>query len=165
MGYIEGNCPNCGAKTGENCNAWVYGSPIRTCPKCKSEYLDNRWREVAIDGFDPRSNSPSFYIKGFFGFLIFTIACIAVLIWMIRTQGHYPVKLLGCALLGIVGTLGCGVVFLRIKLGYEEKKNAVFLEESKRRLQDKEYVEKLVSYGYNIPAEYRINAEENGFLS
>ena len=66
MNFIEGTCPKCGAKTREKCNTWVYGSPIRTCGSCKTEYLDKRWREVAIDGFDPRSNNSSFYLKGFF---------------------------------------------------------------------------------------------------
>ncbi len=48
MGFMEENCPKSGKKIGESCNAWrMYGSPIRTCPKCKSEFLDNWWREVA----------------------------------------------------------------------------------------------------------------------
>ena len=66
MGYVEGNCPKCGTKIREKCNAWVYGSPIRTCPSCQSEFLDKRFREVAIGGFDPRANNPKFYLFGFF---------------------------------------------------------------------------------------------------
>ena len=63
MNYVEGNCPHCGVKTKEPCNTWVYGSPVRTCPSCKTEYLDKRWKEVAIDGFDLRSMNASFYLK------------------------------------------------------------------------------------------------------
>ena len=40
MNFIEGTCPKCGAKTRENCNTWVYGSPVRICKSCKTEYLD-----------------------------------------------------------------------------------------------------------------------------
>lgn len=29
MGYVEWNCPKCGKKNREACNAWVYGNPIR----------------------------------------------------------------------------------------------------------------------------------------
>lgn len=47
MGFMEGNCPTWGKKIRESCNAWMYGSPIRTCPKCKSEFIDNWWREAA----------------------------------------------------------------------------------------------------------------------
>ena len=155
MGFVEGNCPKCGKKIREKCNAWVYGSPIRTCPKCKSEFLDKRWREVAIDGFDPRTNNPKLYLFGFLGFLIFTILCIACRILMINIWGSYPTKLLGCIIIGIIGTIGCVLILLIQITGIEDKNNAKFMEESKKRLQDKNYVEKLISYGYDIPDIYR----------
>lgn len=117
MNFIEGNCPKCGAKTRENCNTWVYGSPVRICKSCKTEYLDRRWREVAVDGFDPRSQNSSFYLKGFIGFLIFTVLCAIWLIWLINNTGSYPSKLLGCVMVGGLGTLLCGFLYLRIKLG------------------------------------------------
>lgn len=53
-----------------------------------------------------------------------------------------------------VGIIGCFVVFLRIVTGYEDKKNARYLDESKRRLQDKNYVDKLISFGYTVPDEF-----------
>lgn len=154
IGYVQGNCPECGARVHEKCNAWVYGSPIRTCPKCKKEFLDKRWREVAIDGFTPGSKNAKFYLGGTVSFLLFTIACILWLRSMISTRGHYPVKLIGCIVVGIIGTIGCFVVFLRIVTGYEDKKNARYLDESKRRLQDKNYVDKLISFGYTVPDEF-----------
>lgn len=154
MGYMEGNCPKCGARIGERCNAWGYGSPIRTCPKCKKEFLDKRWREVAIDGFAPGSKNAKLYLGATIGFLLFTIVCVLCLITMINTQGHYPIKLVGCIVLGIVGTIGCAIVFLRIVTGYEDKQNARYMEESKKRLQDKNYVDKLISFGYAVPDEF-----------
>lgn len=154
MGYIEGNCPGCGKKLRERCNAWVYGSPIRTCPNCQKEFLDKRWREVAIDGFVPGSKNAKFYLGAAVGFLLFTIACILYLMSMIKMQGHYPNKLVGCIVVGMIGTIGCAIVFLRIVTGYEDKQNAKYMDESKRRLQDKNYVDKLISYGYMIPDEF-----------
>lgn len=155
MGYVEGKCPQCGRKVRESCNAWVYGSPIRKCPHCGSEYLDKRWRELAIEGADPRTKDPKFYLKMAAIFLIFTIGCILWRSYLIASQGSYPTKLLGCIILGAFATVGCVVVFFRIITGYESKNNAKYLEESKERLKDKAYVEKLISYGYDVPDEYR----------
>lgn len=155
MGYVENNCPNCGKKVRESCNAWVYGSPIRTCPNCNVEFLDRRWREVAIEGFEPRANNKKFYIFAFFGFLLFTIACIGILYGMSSLQGHYPSKLLGCIILGVVGTIGCGILLLRQITGYEDRKNEKYMEESQKRMQNKDYVEKLIAYGYSVPNIYR----------
>lgn len=154
MGYVEGNCPKCGAKVRERCNAWVYGSPIRTCPNCKKEFLDKRWREVAIDGFATGSKNAKLYLGATIAFLFFTIVCVLWLTNMINTQGHYPIKLVGCIALGIVGTIGCAIVFLRIVTGYEDKQNAKYMDESKRRLQDENYVDKLISFGYAVPDEF-----------
>ncbi|MCM1180435.1 MAG: hypothetical protein NC347_09280 [Clostridium sp.] len=151
MGWVEGNCPKCGKKVREKCNAWVYGSPIRTCPHCKREFLDTRWREVAIDGLVPGSKNAKFYLWGMIGFLAATVACSLWLWQMISTQGHYPIKLVGCIVIGIIGTVGCAVVFLRIVTGYEDKQNARYMDESRRRLEDRDYIEKLISFGYTVP--------------
>ncbi|MCM1157055.1 MAG: hypothetical protein NC300_00570 [Bacteroidales bacterium] len=155
MGYVEGKCPGCGGTVRERCNAWVYGSPIRTCPHCQKEFLDNRWREVAIDGFVPGSKNARFYLWGMIGFLAATVVCILWLWRMVSTQGHYPIKLVGCIVVGIAGTIGCAVVFLRIVTGYEDKQNARYMDESRKRLQDTDYVDKLISFGYTVPDEYR----------
>lgn len=155
MGCVENHCPKCGKKFMESCNAWVYGSPIRTCPKCNSEFLDKRWREVAIDGFEPRANNKILNIVGFFGFLAFTIICAGILYTMSSVNGRYPIKLVGCVVLGAIATIGCGVLFLRQITGYEDKKNQKYMEESQKRMQDKNYVEKLVAYGYSVPDKYR----------
>ena len=51
-----------------------------------------------------------------------------------------------CSLFGIVS----GVIALRIKLGFADKDNEKYMAESKARLQDAQYIEKLKKYGYNI---------------
>lgn len=154
MGYVEWTCPKCGKLNHESCNAWVYGSPIRYCKKCGAEYFDNRWRELAIDGIAPGSKNAKFYLGATAACLLFAIATGAWLFYDIKYTGGYPIKLLGCCLLGIIGVIACFVVFIRIVTGYEDRHNKVFLEESEKRLQDKAYVQKLVSYGYNIPDKY-----------
>lgn len=154
MGYVEGNCPKCGKMIRERCNAWVYGSPIRQCPYCKYEFLDRRWKEVAIDGIDKKSSNPKFYLLATVGFIIFTIICVVSLVNMIKLQGHYPIKLIGCIIAGITGMVMSILLYLRNVTGYEDKKNEIYMDESKKRLQDRHYVEKLVAFGYDVPEEY-----------
>ena len=155
LSYIEGSCPKCGAKTKESCNTWVYGSPIRVCKSCGEEYLDKRWREVAIDGFDPRSQNSDFYLKGTLGFVAFTAICVLLTVWMAGTSGRIPLKIIACVIGGILGTVFCAYRLIKIKSGAAEKENAMFMQESKDRLKNADYVKKLEEYGYNIPPEFK----------
>lgn len=77
------------------------------------------------------------------------------LLWLITTQKYYPTKAVGCVIVGIIGTLLCTFMWLRIKLGFEEKYNMKYLEESRNRLQDPNYIQKLMDYGYHVPDEYK----------
>lgn len=154
INFVEGICPNCGAKTKEPCNTWVYGSPIKTCRSCNSEYIDNRFKEVAIDGFDARSSNPKLYLIMTIVFLVVAIICTFVLSVFISNDRAFPVALIGCIIIAYFGTILCGIFYLRIKLGYEDKNKEKQLAESKERLMDKSYVSKLIDYGYNIPDEY-----------
>ncbi|MBQ6555506.1 MAG: hypothetical protein IJR45_02125 [Firmicutes bacterium] len=155
ISYVEGSCPNCGAKTKESCNTWVYGSPIRTCKSCNAEYIDKRWREVAIDGFDPRSQNADFYLKGTLGLAVFTIVCILLTVWMAGTSGRIPLKMIACIIGGALGTVFCAYRLIKIKSGAVEKENAAFMEESINRLKNADYVKKLEEYGYKIPEEFK----------
>lgn len=155
MGYVQWNCPKCGNQNGEKCNAWVYGSPIRYCKKCKGEYFDGRWTEVAIDGLDKRSGKPGTYA-------IFAVVCLAFSavcgLWMmtsIRTRGYYISTQLLCVLAGIIGAIGSVVMIIRSVSGYEDKQNQKYYEESVARLKDKAYVEKLEGYGFRVPDEFK----------
>mgnify|MGYP004572473089 FL=1 len=40
-------------------------------------------------------------------------------------------------------------------MGYEEKQNQKYYNESLQRMNNKSYVEKLISYGYNVPEQFR----------
>lgn len=149
INYIEWICPECKTKNREACNMWMYGSPIRECKACRSEYLDRRWREVAIDGFDPRSRNAKFYAKGAAFLLSLAIVC-GVLLQSSLVHGNNSTKLtLACILCSLFGVVS-GFIALRIKLGFADKDNAKYMAESKARLGDSTYVEKLKKYGYNI---------------
>lgn len=160
MGYMEWNCPACGQKNRDSCNAWGYGSPVRYCKKCQAEFFDNRWREVAIDGFDPRSMNSGLYLKGTIGSAVFAAVMAGYVAISIKTRGSYSIRAAGCIALGVIASVMCLIVYIRIKSGYEEKDQAHFLEESRDRLRDPAYVQKLMQYGVQIPAEYRTTQEE-----
>lgn len=149
MSYAEWVCPECKTKNRESCNAWMYGSPIRECKTCRAEYLDRRFREVAIDGFDPRSNNAKVYVKGTL-FLLAIAAICGVLIYFQYAKGYYSMKIIIVGALSALAGIACGINALRIKLGFQSKSNDKYMEESKARLQDSQYVEKLRKYGYKV---------------
>lgn len=149
ISVAEWTCPECKTKNRETCNAWMYGSPIRQCKACRSEYLDRRFREVAIDGFDPRNNNPKFYMKG--ALFLFLLALVAGgLAFYQHTNGYYSVKVLAVAGASALGSLACLVMLARIKMGFQSKDNEKYMAESKARLADPAYVEKLRKYGYKV---------------
>ena len=149
MNYAEWVCPECKTKNREACNMWMYGSPIRECKACRSEYLDRRWREVAIDGFDPRSKNAKFYAKGAL-FLLAIAAICGVLIYFQYAKGYYSMKIIAAGALSALAGIACGINALRIKLGFAAKDNSKHMAESKARLGDPQYVEKLRKYGYKV---------------
>lgn len=149
MSYAEWICPECKTKNREACNSWMYGSPIRECKACRSEYLDRRFREVAIDGFDPRSNNAQFYVKGTLFLLAIALVC-GVLTYFQYNGGHYSMKVVIAGAASALGAIACLVMSIRIKLGFQNKDNDKYMAESKTRLQDTQYVEKLRKYGYKV---------------
>ena len=149
ISYAEWVCPECKTKNREACNTWMYGSPIRECKACRSEYLDKRWREVAIDGFDPRGKNAKFFAKGALLLLSMALIC-GVLLQTPVVQGMNSTKLtLACVLCSLFGLVS-GFIALRIKLGFAAKDNEKYMAESKARLGDPKYVEKLRKYGYKV---------------
>ena len=149
MNYAEWVCPECKTKNREACNMWMYGSPIRECKACRSEYLDRRWREVAIDGFDPRSKNAKFYAKGALFLLSMAIICGVLLQTSVVQESNSTKLTLACILCSLFGIVS-GVIALRIKLGFADKDNSKHMAESKARLGDPQYVEKLRKYGYKV---------------
>ena len=153
-GFMESKCPECGTKNREVYNAWAYGSPVKVCKACRAEYLDRRFREVAIDGFDPRSNNISFYVKG--ALLLLAIALVSAgLLYFQMGRGYYSTKILIAAIACGLGSIACAVMALRIKLGFQDKANGKFMAESEARLRDPAYVQKLEGFGYKVPEKYK----------
>ena len=155
MGYSEMNCPHCGKVNRESCNAYMYGSPIRICRSCGEKYIDSRYREPAISGFDPKSTNTAFYGKGSIGFGIAFACFFGWFLYCALADGVYSLRVgilcIGC----LLGFIGCLIQFVRIKSGSADRENAKYLEESEKRLSDKGYVDELIKMGINVPEKYR----------
>ena len=149
ISYTEWVCPECKTKNRESCNTWMYGSPIRECKACRSEYLDRRWREVAIEGFDPRSNNAKLYVKGALFLLALALVC-GVLTYFQYNGGHYSMKVVIAGVASALGAIACGINALRIKLGFQNKDNDKYMAESNFGRSDQKYGEKLRKYGYKV---------------
>ena len=51
--------------------------PVRQCRNCGQKYLDKRWREPALVGFDRRTTDPMLYLKSTEAFLAGFVVCAA----------------------------------------------------------------------------------------
>lgn len=154
MGYTEFNCPHCGKKNRESCNTWMYDTPVRRCNSCGKKYLNSNFREVAIDGFDPRSGNKGFYLKGTIGLFLGFLGTLAWHYYQLHFQTHYSVRLAFLVLVCLLGSIGCLVMYIRAVLGIDAKKNEQFMSESVKRLQNPSYVAELQSYGYKVPERF-----------
>ena len=59
-------------------------------------------------------------------------------------------KVVAAGALSALGAVACLIMSIRIKLGFQNKDNEKYMEESKARLSDSQYIEKLRKYGYKI---------------
>lgn len=144
-------CKNCNYKLLKYENRQVlYKSPINTCKKCGEEYLDPRCRELAIEGI------PESEFKMSKDLILLVIG--GLIIW----RGFY---LIGMRMLGIpdymqwilpsvilflgFALVGIGIFdAISILTGLKKRKFERLLEESKNRINDENYVQKLQQLGY-----------------
>ena len=149
-------CPHCKKKVIESyriINPYLYGSKIRKCPKCGEEIFDNRWREVAIQGFDPIQDTEKKYTSWFGSGLV-----VMALLFMNRDFSNMPLGNPALVKVGLWFALIIGGVLLlcyfRHLFGFVKRKNQKYMKESVARLQDPAYVAKLLAHGVKVPEEY-----------
>lgn len=144
-------CPKCTNKQIDNhiVNAYGvnWGSPIKRCLICNTEYLDNRYQEAAIYE-KPKSRLKIREIKYagigmLFGPLMLLVNSIRMTLFNFSSDGtlFYGGIILTCfsIILAVIFTLAA----LENHKNYKKA-----LEESQGRLQDGEYKDKLIKYGY-----------------
>ncbi|MCR5205813.1 MAG: hypothetical protein K6E47_12220 [Lachnospiraceae bacterium] len=151
---LEMICPHCGKKTVESygiINPYLYGSKIQKCRKCGGEFFDNRWREVAIQGFDPIQDTEVKY-SSWFGFGLIAAALSLTQIDPTKMSfGSPTVFKVGIWFMFILGGLIL-IIFFRHVFGFVKRKNKKYMAESVQRMHDPEYVNKLCVNGVRIPS-------------
>ncbi len=152
----KGKCMNCGKEAFIEYmeRQWNYGSPVKQCKKCGFTYLDKRYHEIEIEGFEPDALSAK---RSGFAILMGLIAVIIGVLFIageIYLSGHYHTGAVAFAFIGTV-LVGWGIIdFLRIKTGSKAKKLEKLRLESANRLSDKNYARLLAEQGYNVPLKY-----------
>ena len=150
----NGKCPHCGADIeGTYKNIYIYGSPIRICKKCKKQYLNRHYHEIAIDGIRPDDLSTKGNGKMILLSLVASIALIALNI-ATYSMGRIFKALALAAFIAVVLFFGLIIETLKVKSGKKAKEFEKKRQESCRRLQNREYALLLSQLGYQVPAEY-----------
>lgn len=152
--FQPGKCPYCGAKVGyARTDAYLYGSPIRTCPKCKGQYLNPNFHEIEVEGCWEADTSLVESRKGVRDGLLLIVASIAlnVLFYYLGRASWIYLLFVGMGIVYFIMKLRS---YLKVKRGTRQLE----LEEercaSRQRLQDPEYAKLLQELGYEVPEQY-----------
>lgn len=148
-------CPCCKEDLGIAVgNGSMYGSLMRTCPKCGKEYFDPRYREIAVDGLmdsdiKPKSDTKTPWIAFGVG-----IGAFALMILLIATTGRL------LFILPIVGVVSFALGFKtigdngKIRSGERAAELERLRAESEARLMNPVYARLLKARGYAVPEQY-----------
>lgn len=119
-----------------------YGSPFRPCPRCGAEYFDARYREPALEKRIHLARLPRTVVGG----LMLGAAFLLGMVYL----GEYQLELGVMGLLFFGGSAYLAIEHLR---GLEGRRAGLSqeLEQSRTRLADPDYVEKLRTAGVAVP--------------
>ena len=149
--YYSIKCPHCNytVEQGKD-RSTKYGSPFKTCPRCKNIYVDNNFIEPALlDNSD---------FKKFSWGSIPLILIGAGALYFVVTEFNIV------ALIVAIFSLIVGVVSLVSSLKYNPEKDGslqIAIKESQKRLSDPHYVIALWKAGGHITRELLDWAKEN----
>lgn len=133
-----------------------YESPIKVCKNCGTKYFDPRCCEIAIEGIPSDTFSiPSYTISMLIG--IFMLYRGIHLFHMHELGMPDELQWLLPSILSIFGAIftvvGLVEIFI-ILTGIKRRKFDRLIKDSRKRLEDKNYVYMLKSFGYEVPEEY-----------
>lgn len=148
-------CRQCGAELGVSLpEGSEYGSPIRVCPTCHTQYVDRAYREIAVDGLTESDRNPKASFRDAFIMLAVALG-LAVLLFVGYVYGRR--LYLGILVIDVLLWLGVGYSVsdtIKKKTGKKEEELARLRAESEARLRDPEYARTLQKLGYSVPEEY-----------
>lgn len=152
-----GTCPNCGKDLGLFLpGREFYDTPFRKCPKCKKEYVDRRYKELAIlpegiEGELTYAEAIAFVVLGI----------LAIVFGLIMGRYDYvngspvdgPIDIVVVVFAAICFVLAI-YHFIIIKFGIKKKKLLAQYGLSVFRLSDPNYALKLKVNGFDVPDKY-----------
>lgn len=147
-------CPHCGQEiTSHADDDYLYGSPIRTCPKCGGQYLDKHYHEAAVEGFQESDTSGKAAMKDvlIFGAVMLFLG-LANLVSL--STGRIRPAILLIFLVSIAVFFSTLKKSAKVVTGLRKKELDAEMEASVRRLEDKEYAQTLKQLGYAVPGRY-----------
>ncbi len=157
MKIANGGCPECGKKFFYYDERQIYyGSMIRECKKCKSQYIDLRYHEIEIDGINKKELSlfPYIFLILFGAFLVYRGYHLTNS-HLLGSPEYSGIILGGMILLfGIIAIIGGIVEIIQIKTGRKAQKFEKLKAESEERLSHYDYAQTLKNAGINVPEKY-----------
>lgn len=158
MQEVKIRCKKCGKKllTYSQGSFRRYKSPIKTCKKCGTRYVDPRCHEIAIEGIPKDTFSILSYVImliiglliGYRGIHLFGMRQLGM---PQNTQWLLPVVFM---IGGIIMAFGGIVEIIAIKTGIKARKFEKLKRESELRLRDKNYAYMMQNLGYQVPEEF-----------
>ena len=148
-------CPNCKKSIGTIDDEYLYGSPIRTCPKCQKIYHDPRYHEIALEGVKQNDIAPDseFIAKKRKGGVLSILGGVGVFVafilliivgWIFYFFPVISVMLLSAGIKSLSETTESAIEKKRLALESERQL-------SMARMQNPIYKDQLRSLGYNVP--------------
>ena len=143
MTYRTKSCPYCKKvysfmqPKGQVC----YGSPIRTCEKCRKTFVDKDFVELGIFGNENIYYPQKVYPGTIYSFILFIIFSIAAFVF---------IETIAIKIIVSLALLGCGIFLLYSDIAEYDKSVEYFnkeLAESKKRLSDPYYKAALKKIG------------------
>lgn len=155
--YSLGTCPYCKTKLftyNQNQLKWLYGSPIRPCKKCKRNFIDIRYHEIAIEGIELGTFSIKKAIKSALILAAISFISYLLLYYERHYQEYYHPQFYAIIIVSAIGALFMIFDAIKIITGIKKKKIEKLQNESITRLKDKSYAQQLAGLGYPVPNEY-----------
>lgn len=157
MKTAKDRCPECGKKFFYyDERQFRYGSPVRECRKCGSQYIDRRYHEIAIEGIpSDQMSKKSYLIMMVIGALILWRGIHLVQYRPLGgsevTRWFLPVVFI---IMGAVMIIGGIIEIIMISNGSKAMKFEKIKSESEERLRDRSYAWTLKQEGYNVPEQF-----------
>ena len=152
---MEIHCRNCGRKVDTFAvGNYRYGSPVRTCPECKTEYVNPAVHEIEVDGIAPDAFNMRLIFAGLFMGVAFFVIGAVIHYFEVTTQNYYhlvPIAIMIISAIVVFYALG-NILF--IKTGIKDRWTESKRSQSAERMSNPDYALKLKEFGYNVPEKY-----------